>query len=403
VGTLQRDGDPPAAPVPGRASRFVPLGPTRLVDTRLGLGAPAGTLPDGGTLDVRVAGVAGVPDDATAVAVNVTATGSTGAGWVQAAPTGGAPPGSSSTLNLDRAGQTIPNLAIVPLGEGGSISVRVQTATDVVVDLLGAFEPAGAVRAGRFVAVGPARVLDTRTGLGVAPAPDPVASDAHVVEAGGVVHLAVPGVPASATAVALNVTATGAAGDGYVQVVPAGGSIPLGTSSNLNTTAGATSANLVLVGVQDGAVDLYAQVRTHLVADVVGYVTGDAAPASTAGRFVPYGPARVLDTRDGGRPGDGGRVAVPLAGLPTGGGSAAVLLNVTATGAAAPGFVQAAPAGAGLGASSTLNVVPGQTVANAAVVAVAPGGPALLVQSSTDLVADVGGWFTGADPGADAA
>ena len=49
---------PPEPPDPGHehggtgAARFVPLPPTRLVDTRTGLGAPQAPVPDGGTLEV---------------------------------------------------------------------------------------------------------------------------------------------------------------------------------------------------------------------------------------------------------------------------------------------------------------------------------------------------------------
>jgi hypothetical protein len=377
----------------------VALPPVRLVDTRLGLGAAPGPVPDGGTLDVPVAGRAGVPTDATAVVVTVTAVDATGPGYVQVFPAGRAVVGTSSTLNVEQPGQTVPNLAVVAVGTGGAISVHVQTATHVLVDVTGAWEASGPVHAGRLVPVVPQRVLDTRVGLGVDPAgPSPVASDDHIVPAGTSIRLAVPGVPADARAVVLNVTAVGPDVDGFVQVVPADGSTPFGASSNLNLRAGQTGASLVVVGAAGGAVDLYTQARAHLVADLVGWVTGPSAPSSSDGLFVSLDPVRVLDTRAGAPPGVSGRVDVALAaaGLPEGH-VAALVLNVTATQAAAPGFVQVAPADrAVLGATSTLNVErAGQTLANAAVAPVGGSGVALLTQEPTHLVADLSGYVTG--------
>lgn len=59
---------------------------------------------------------------ATAVVMNVTITGSLGPGFVQVLPTGQATRGPSSNLNVERAGQTIPNLVIVPICDGDQVS-----------------------------------------------------------------------------------------------------------------------------------------------------------------------------------------------------------------------------------------------------------------------------------------
>src|SRR5262249_26211770 len=107
-----------AAPV--GAAAFVPLTPTRILDTRAGLGGQ--TLGDNSSIDVQVAGVGGVPaSGAVAVALNLTATDSTQPGFVTAWPTGGGRP-VVSNLNVEQAGQTIPNFAVVRLGVNGSVS-----------------------------------------------------------------------------------------------------------------------------------------------------------------------------------------------------------------------------------------------------------------------------------------
>ena len=247
----------------------------------------------------------------------------------------------------------------------------------------------------RFVASAPTRLLDTRDAG--APAPGP----------GGVVRLPIAGhgpVPASGvTAAVLNVTATEAAGPGYVTAWPAGAPRPLASNLNL-VRAGVTAANLVVVplGV-DGAVDLFTQSGTHLVADLAGWF--EAADHATAGRFRSTpAPFRVLDTRDGtgapaGKPGPDGTLTVHVTGV--GGvpatGVAAVVVNLTGTDATADGYVTAWPAGTAQPLASNLNLVKADTRANLAIVPVSPAGDiALYTQSGTHLVADVAGWFTDA-------
>ena len=81
------------------------------------------------------------------------------------------------------------------------------------------------------------------------------------------------GVPNSATAAVLNVTVTGAQGNGYVTVYPCGATRPI--TSNLNFVAGQTIPNAVIAKIgTDGKVCIYANVGTHLIADVNGYFPG---------------------------------------------------------------------------------------------------------------------------------
>ena len=68
-------------------------------------------------LQLDVTGVAGVPDDAMAVALNVTVTQPSVDGYLTVYPCGQAPP-LASNLNFER-GETIPNLVITKVGAGG--------------------------------------------------------------------------------------------------------------------------------------------------------------------------------------------------------------------------------------------------------------------------------------------
>jgi len=120
---------------------------------------------------------------------------------------------------------------------------------------------------GALVALSPARVLDTRIGMGAVRAP---------VAAGGSVAVQITGaggVPSSGvSAVVVNVAVTEPAAAGFVTVWAGGAPRP--TASNLNFVAGQTVPNLVVAPVgADGKIQLYnsAGGSTELVADVAGY------------------------------------------------------------------------------------------------------------------------------------
>jgi hypothetical protein len=109
-------------------SAMVVVAPCRLVDTR-SFPSPYGP-PALAPLAPRsfvIAGQCGVPLDATAVQLNVIATGTLGAGHIKVYPTGGAAP-ATSTLNYGSAGQTIANAAVSALGSGSVNSRRAATA-----------------------------------------------------------------------------------------------------------------------------------------------------------------------------------------------------------------------------------------------------------------------------------
>ena len=385
-----------AEDAPAGTARFVPVTPARLLDTRTGLGVESGApgpLPDDGIVELAVAGQAGVAPDAVAVALTVTATEAGGPGYVTAWPAGHERP-MASTLNVQRAGQTVPNAAVVALGEGGRVAFYAQTSTHLVADVTGYWVAADRAAGGRFQPVPPARLLDTRTGEG---------APAGLVPDDGTVALAVAGrgglpPPGEVAAVVLNVTATGATGPGYVTAWP-GGERPQVSALNPEGP-GRDVAGLVVVPVAaDGTVSLYAQTATHLVADVTGWFTTDAAAEDRDGLFVPQAPQRVLDTRlTGPGPLPGGQ-ATPLD-LAAATGTApdamrAVVANVTATDTTAAGFVTVAPALDGVPATSTLNTGgPGETIANLTAVAPDPAGRLdLYAQHPLHLVVDVAGWF----------
>ena len=143
-------------------------------------------------------------------------------------------------------------------------------------------------------------------------------------------------------------------------------------------------------------------------ASITAIATG-AAPASavtTASAYHSLTPARVLDTRNGtgaARAAVGAHQSIALSlgsvgGLPSKGSFSAAVLNVTATGVTAAGFVTVYPDGSALPGTSNLDVVPGPPIANLVITRVPSDGIVRLYNGSTkplQLVADVSGYYSG--------
>ena len=372
---------------PSVSSGFVSTNPVRLFDTRDGTGGRTTPIVAGESWSFPIAGQFGVPTDATAVAINLTAVDATLPTYVSVWPGGTVKP---FTANLNPVpGMAVPNLVIGQLGPGGNLSFYNNSGTvNLVADLVGWFTPSSSLR---LRALTPARLLDTRDGTG-----DVLGQ----VGPGQTIHLKVTdrgGVPANAKAVALNVTVTEPTVGSYLTVFPAGDQRPL--ASSVNMVAGQTVPNMVLARVgTDGRVSIYNNTgATHVVADVVA-AFADNAP----GRLVAISPVRVLDTRDGfGAPkAKVGQTPLVLkltgaAGIP-GSGVSAVLMNVTAVAPDRDTFVTVYPAGGDRPLASNLNVVAGQVIPNMVLARVGVDGGVAIYNNAgaLDLVADVMGYFT---------
>lgn len=77
-----------------------------------------------------------VPSNATAVIANVTATNPTSLGYLTVWPAGSDQP-TTSNLNF-QPGQSVPNLVLLRLGNGGRLSVFNELGTtDVIIDVMG--------------------------------------------------------------------------------------------------------------------------------------------------------------------------------------------------------------------------------------------------------------------------
>ncbi len=143
------------------AAGYTPVGPTRLVDTRTGTGAPAAQVGAYSAVPVQIANAApGLPGAGiTAVALNVTVTNPRSDGHLTVYPSGQPLP-TASNVNFT-AGQTVANAVIVPVGADGRIQVfnGAWASADVIVDVVGYYYTgAGAA----FMPVTPERLVDTR-------------------------------------------------------------------------------------------------------------------------------------------------------------------------------------------------------------------------------------------------
>ncbi len=260
---------------------FDPLAaPQRLVDTREGertvdgAFAGAGLRPANDTYRVRVAGRGGVPTDATAVALNVTATTVGAPGFLTVFPCDSARP-TASNVNYE-PGSTTPNFVLTRLDANGDVCIYTLQPADLVVDV------AGSLPTTVFAPLPePRRLLDTRGGEATY---DGGFRGGGLQQDGATLQLDVAGragVPTDATAVVLNVTSTGAPVPGFVTAHPQGS--PLPGSSNVNFVGGRTSANLVIAGLgPSGDVCLFTRGATHVVVDIAGWLTGPPLPANAA-------------------------------------------------------------------------------------------------------------------------
>jgi hypothetical protein len=122
---------------------YVPISPTRALDTRYGTGGLSGPFTNHAA---RTFTVSGVPSGAIAVTGNLTVTGQTSGGYLFIGPIATNNPGSS-TLNFP-VGDDRANAVTVALGAGGTLSITFVAPSNgpsaqAIFDVTGYFVPAG--------------------------------------------------------------------------------------------------------------------------------------------------------------------------------------------------------------------------------------------------------------------
>ncbi|MFR9780928.1 NosD domain-containing protein [Micromonospora sp. MS34] len=341
-------------------AHYTAVAPTRLLDTRSAIGVGT-TTPVAANSEVvlPIDSIGGVPAaDISAVVLNVTVTQPTAAGFLTVYPDGTSLPNASNVNFV--AKETVPNLVTVPMTNG---KIRIRNSgsgtVHVVADLQGWY---GATGQG-FAAQTPTRVLDTRTGGGALAPNSTRTLDLDLKVSPG------------ATAVVLNVTVTAPQANGVLKVFPYGTPVP--TASNLNFVTGQTIPNLVIVPVTDLKLSIHNQSSgsTHVVADLAGYFGPDGQLS-----YVPNGPLRIADTRNGtGLPDRGISPLQPRETVNVSPNTccsleaAAIVANLTVTGPTASGFLIAHPGIEVTPSVSNVNFVAGETASNLAIVGTQAG------------------------------
>jgi chitinase len=170
------------------------------------------------------------------------------------------PAGAAVTLTATAGGDS------VFAGWSGPCAATPGETCDLVLDADATVGAVFQVPGADFYTVTPCRVVDTRDPALGGPAPLAAGTDSGFAIAGRC------GVPPSAKAVAVNITATAATVDGHLRLYPSGSPRPL--TSAVNFRAGLTRANNAIVGLGSGAVTVYAGLPSglvHVVIDVTGY------------------------------------------------------------------------------------------------------------------------------------
>ena len=395
------------------ATGYTPVSPTRICDTRpgnpsdlSGASAQCNSLaeqPSSGLI-IDVAGLAGVPGNATMVTLDVAVADPYEPGWLTVYPAGASQP-LASNLNF-ATGASRANLVATALGVGGKVALATSAGLfgaggiDVVIDVEGYVTPTAG---DSYVGFSPERICDTRPGnpsdlSGLADqclGKGLTASRPLTIQATGFANVPTQGV----TAVALSITVTQTARPGWVTAYPAGTTQPI--ASSLNIGAGETVTNGVIVPVSSSsAITIAGDLSAQVIVDVTGWIGANATGADLASMPAP---SRICDTRltqpanpcQGDRLSPGTPLTVVVSG-PDGAPSGVqdVLVNVTATDTTMGGYLAIYPAGSTKPTTSELSWGAGQTSSTLVVCAIGAGG-AIDVTSSTSLdglVVDIEGW-----------
>jgi MBG domain (YGX type)/Chitobiase/beta-hexosaminidase C-terminal domain len=366
--------------------QFVTVTPCRIADTRNPTGAFGGPeLTAGSTRTFNIPQSAcGIPSTAVAYSLNATVVPSQPLGYLTVFPAGEAQPGVS-TLNSD--GRVKANATITPAGANGGVSVYTSDPTQFVLDIDGYFVPAGTSASGlEFYPLTPCRIADTRTPTGALGGP---------FLTGGVgrafpVLSSACGIPSTAKAYSLNVTAVPHIAIGFLTAWPTGEPQPV--SSTLNATTGAVTANAAIVPAGTGSeVSIYASNDADAILDVNGYF----APPGTGGlSLYTVAPCRVIDTRYSSGVFDGTlTVPVETSSCAAPAAARAYVFNATVVPPEGLGYLTLFAAGTTVPGVSTLNASDGAITSNLAIVPTTNGSVGVYAPDTTQLILDLSSYF----------
>jgi hypothetical protein len=300
-------------------------------------------------------------------------------------------PGSSN-VNF-YAGKTTPNFVVTGLGGDGSIKVfNSAGTTQLLIDVVGYSAPGGTAG---LTSVTPARISDTRTGVGGKTGPL-AATEVQTIQVTGN-----GGIPAGATAVVANITAVDPTASAYLTAYSASASTRPVVSS-VNFYAGKTTSNYAVVPLSgSGAISIYNDAgSTQVLVDVIGYYSASSTDLYTALAT----PQRALDARGDSAFTDGDIGTLTVAGtLGVPANATGVIVNLTAVDPTANAYLTVYPANAvdpSPPDTSSLNFYADTTRANLVLVKLGVGGTAagkiniFNAAGTTGVLVDIVGYIT---------
>jgi hypothetical protein len=274
----------------------------------------------------------------------------------------------------------------VGAGTNGGVSVYATNPTQVILDIDGYFVPAGTPSALAFYPLTPCRIADTRNATGPLGGPSLSAKSSRAFP----VQSSTCGIPSTAQAYSLNVTAVPHGSLGYLTTWPTGQPQP--AVSTLNAPTGAITANAAIVPAGTGEeISIYVTNATDVVLDVNGYF----APPGTGGlSLYTVTPCRAIDTRTttGAFSGvstiavEGSKCAPPST-------AQAYVLNATVVPSGKLGYLTLWAAGETQPVVSTLNAGDGAITANMAIVPTINGSIDAFSTNPTNLILDLSSYF----------
>lgn len=258
-----------------RTTRYVPVGPSRLLDTRPGFttfdgqAAGGGQRAAGSSLTLQVTGRGApiaVPTGIRTVLLNVAAVQPAASGYLTVWPCDRPQP-NASNINF-AAGVATANLVVADLSASGSVCIFTSQATQLIADVVGYFDSSASRVPTAVHTVNPRRLMDTRA-IGVTADGRYQATGALAANTTYTVQIA-GRFPLSAGRVAiLNVAVVSPAGGGYLTVWPCDQALP--TASSLNYQSGVNRANSVITSLSaTGTVCVRSSQPLNLILDVSG-------------------------------------------------------------------------------------------------------------------------------------
>lgn len=361
----------------GAPSRLTYTTPRRLFDSRDDKASSRLTRGGGGTTgpltaqDVSTYQDTSLPDDASALWLNLAAVPQTDPGFIIGFPTGSPQP-EVSHLNY-APGFVRANAAPILVGNNKSLELYSRAEVHLIADMNAVFSPTG----DGLTTEGPTRVYDTR-------------SEDRPLEAEGIRKIDVRA-PAGATGVVGTMAIIGGTEAGFATVFPCGQPVP--DTSSINHGATSVHANTIVSALgDDNAICVWSLKEAHAIFDVTGYLSPTAQLS-----YQPVSPQRLLDTRSSttfyeGRLGPRQVIELPiqsLPGMPEGVWSAVV--NFTSLGSTEAGHLTAFPCGGSVPSTSSLNFKQGAgAIAALSVSPVGQNGKLCVFASTrTHLIADL--------------